>query len=138
MRKILTQLEPANAIINTLRDALYQAVVNAIVQLIRPFMDQFPDGVDCTFCYRFIDSDLMQSIRRIKKVWVDGNDLFILEDEDNGEHRPEDVYAQDDDCFMNETSTELSFSGGDLALVEAIYDQLYSFVIPRLIQKTDQ
>lgn len=134
MKNILKELEPTNAIINGLQDNLYQLYVTAIIRLIRPFMEQHPDGIVCTFCFRFIDEDLMQSIRRIKKVWVNGNDLFILEDEDDGEHRPEDVYAQDDDCFTNETSTELSFSGGDLALVEAIYDQLYSFVIPRLIR----
>lgn len=135
---ILKQMEPVNAALQSLREKLYNATVAAIIQLIRPLMETHPDGIECPFLYRYIDDDCEQSVYRVKKVWLDGNNLIALVDSNTGENWAADLHAgpEYDEDFGDETEENLSIrvtTTFDIDYVTAIYDNLYKYVIPRLL-----
>ena len=137
---IIKQMEPTNAALHSLREALYAAIVSAIIQLVRPFMTLFPDGISCNFLYRYINEDCCQSVYRIKKIMVVGNSLLVLADSDNGNTYPEEMSADYDDDFENESADNLSVLRADtfwIDYAQSIYDQLHGYVIPRLLKKIE-
>lgn len=141
MKDIIKQMEPVNTALHSMREALYAAIVAAIIQLIRPFMGKFPEGIPCNFLYRYIDSDLMQAVYRIKKIKVEGNTLLALIDSDNGQTSPDEMTAEYDEDFYDEDTDELSIIRSDtfrIDYVQSIYDQLHDYVIPRLLRKENE
>lgn len=137
MKNIIKQMEPMNVMLHSLREALYMAIINAIIQLIRPFMETNPNGIEYKFCYRYIDDDLYYSIRRIKRIWLESNQLWILYDSDNGESEASEVYSDDDDNFEDENTMCLSIhrtTTFDIDFAQAIYDWLHDIIIPRILE----
>lgn len=138
-KDIIKQMEPTDAALRSLAEALYAGIIAAIIQLVRPFMERFPDGIPCSLLYRYIDEDLEQSIYRIKKVKVEEGRLLVLIDSNNGGLRPEEMTAEYDEDFCDENTDELTGQPrSDMFSIDyakTIYDYLLHYGIPRLIEK---
>lgn len=137
---IIKQMEPVNTALQSLREGLYNATVAAIIQLIRPLMETHPDGIECPFLYRYIDDDCEQSVYRVKKVRLDGNNLIALVDSNTGENWASDLHASPeyDEDFEDETEENLSVrltTTFDIDYITAIYDELHNYTIPRIIRE---
>ena len=125
--------------IQSMRDALYYAILAAIIELVKPFMEKNPDGVKCTLLYRYIDADLMQSVYRVKRVKVEDGKVFVLADSDKGETPADELDYDYEEDWENESMDDLSspevVSSFSLDYVQSIYHCLKDYDIPRLSRK---
>lgn len=125
--------------IQSMRDALYYAILAAIIELVKPFMEKNPDGIKCSLLYRYIDADLMQSVYRIKRVKVEDGKVFVLADSDKGETPADELDYNYEEDWENESMDDLSsrpfVDSFWLDYIQSIYHCLKEYDIPKLSSK---
>ena len=110
---------------------LYYAYYDEIKKAIEPYK-----SLDIQLMFRYIDADNEQDIIRVKQVDLDDDGaLSYVMDTFNGDDYASDVHFSDDVCFINERSESLDNSIVqsifDIDLIEAIYNEVVYYAIPR-------
>lgn len=121
--------------IRDFRSTLYSLICAAISELIRPF----GGSLDIELMYRYIDEDREQSIYRVTRIFLKGQQLWIDVAPNNGKSYASDVRFDYDEDFEESAPDNLSAtveaSPFDLDYIQAIYNEVRYYAIPRKLAK---
>lgn len=140
VREVLSRMSLIDVNLKDMRSNLYRSYLFAILDMVRPLMKEFPDGITSRFCFRYIDDDNEQSVYRVKKVKVAGenmNTLLVLMDTNNGDSWPSDIHASEDydDDFENERWEDFNIDHPtilDVDFIHQLYIELHDYTLVRL------